>query len=44
MPSALFEFFEIVADELSVEASRVITSEEVRVRGPGIAATRQAAG
>src|SRR5436190_223161 len=32
MPSALFDFFEVVADELTSEPTRVITSEEVRAR------------
>ena len=32
MPSALFEFFEIVAEELCVEDSRVLTRVDLQVR------------
>jgi hypothetical protein len=31
MPSALFRFFEVIADELSAKASRVITRENLRI-------------
>jgi len=31
MPSALFRFFEVVADELSAKASRVLTRENLRI-------------
>jgi hypothetical protein len=33
MPKPLFEFFELVADELSVTASKVITHEDLRIEG-----------
>ena len=32
MPSPLFEFFEIVAEELCVESSRVLTRADLQIR------------
>ena len=32
MPNPLFDFFEVIADELSAEPSRVITREELGTR------------
>jgi hypothetical protein len=32
MPNPLFEFFEVIADELSVDGSRVITRDDLEVR------------